>query len=112
MAGHVHLRVGDLDQARAFYSRLGLEESAPYEGTVFLGSDGYHHHIAANTWYSLGAPPRAPNSRRLSEIVMEAQSQAMAGLTWMEVGPSGCLSSVDPWGHRITVRPAHQPFLC
>ncbi|MGD1023679.1 MAG: VOC family protein [Candidatus Sulfotelmatobacter sp.] len=60
--GHVHLKVADLRRALAFYAGvLGLEVTQRYgEGAVFLSAGGYHHHIALNTWESLGgAPPAA-----------------------------------------------------
>ena len=57
--GHVHLKVADLRRALAFYSGvLGLEIMQRYgEGAVFLSAGGYHHHIALNTWESLGGSP-------------------------------------------------------
>ena len=57
--GHVHLRVSDLDRAVAFYrDALGLEEQQRFRpGAAFLGWDGYHHHVALNTWDSLGGTP-------------------------------------------------------
>ncbi|UWQ20604.1 VOC family protein [Jannaschia sp. W003] len=57
--GHVHLRVSDLDRAVAFYrDALGLEEQQRFgTGAAFLGWDGYHHHVALNTWDSLGGTP-------------------------------------------------------
>lgn len=60
--GHIHLKVSDLDKALAFYSGvLGFEVQQRYgEGAVFLGAGGYHHHIALNTWESLGADPAPP----------------------------------------------------
>ena len=57
--GHVHLQVGDLDKALAFYvgilgftvmQRLGNQ-------AAFISAGGYHHHIGLNTWNSLGGPP-------------------------------------------------------
>ena len=59
--GHVHLKVADLQRALRFYSGvLGLEMTQRYgDGAVFLSAGGYHHHIALNTWESLGgSPPR------------------------------------------------------
>ncbi|MGP9791294.1 VOC family protein [Roseinatronobacter sp. NSM] len=58
MIGHVHLKVADLDRAVAFYSLLGFGVTQRY-GTqaVFMGADGYHHHIGLNTWHSAGARP-------------------------------------------------------
>lgn len=59
--GHVHLKVGDLDRAIAFYTHvIGLEVTQRYGAqAAFLASGGYHHHIGLNTWESLGgsAPP-------------------------------------------------------
>ena len=59
--GHIHLKVADLDRAIGFYSHvLGFEIQQRYgDQAVFLGAGGYHHHIALNTWDSLGgsAPP-------------------------------------------------------
>lgn len=57
--GHIHLKVGDLDRAIAFYNGiLGFEIQQRY-GTqaVFLSAGGYHHHIGLNTWESKGAGP-------------------------------------------------------
>jgi catechol 2,3-dioxygenase len=60
--GHVHLKVADLDRALAFWrDLLGLEEQQRIGAeAVFLSADGYHHHIALNTWESAGGnpPPR------------------------------------------------------
>ncbi len=57
--GHVHLKVADLERALRFYAGvLGLEVMQRYgEGAVFLSAGGYHHHIALNTWESLGNSP-------------------------------------------------------
>ncbi|WP_050524597.1 VOC family protein [Pseudorhodobacter wandonensis] len=59
MIGHVHLKVADLDRALAFYRDvLGFEVQQRYgDQAVFLGAGGYHHHIALNTWESLGGHP-------------------------------------------------------
>lgn len=60
--GHVHLSVGDLDSARAFYvDALGFDETADYRGSaLFVSAGGYHHHMAMNVWQSRGAGPRTP----------------------------------------------------
>jgi catechol 2,3-dioxygenase len=57
--GHVHLKVADLERALRFYCGvLGLEITQRYgDGAVFLSAGGYHHHIALNTWESLGGTP-------------------------------------------------------
>lgn len=56
--GHVHLKVAELPRAIAFYRLLGFEVTQHYgTGAVFMGADGYHHHIGLNTWESAAAPP-------------------------------------------------------
>lgn len=60
--GHVHLSVGDVASARAFYvDALGFDETADYQGSaLFVSAGGYHHHMAMNVWNSRGAGPRMP----------------------------------------------------
>lgn len=59
--GHVHLQVGDVASARAFYvDALGFDETSVYgDQALFVSAGGYHHHMAMNTWNSRGAGPRA-----------------------------------------------------
>ncbi|MBO9578493.1 MAG: VOC family protein [Microbacteriaceae bacterium] len=60
--GHVHLSVGDLETARAFYvDRLGFDATLDYHGSaLFVSAGGYHHHMAMNVWNSRGAGRRRP----------------------------------------------------
>lgn len=55
--GHVHLRVGDVDETVRFYRDvLGMGLMAQLGSTAaFLSAGGYHHHVGANTWESRGA---------------------------------------------------------
>lgn len=55
---HVHLHVGNLDDAEAFYHRaLGFDKTVwSYPGALFLSAGGYHHHLGTNVW----APGPAP----------------------------------------------------
>src|ERR1700687_2110687 len=57
--GHVHLKVADLERALGFYRGiLGFEVMQRIgDSAVFLSAGGYHHHIALNTWESLGGSP-------------------------------------------------------
>lgn len=59
--GHVHLKVADLRRSLHFYAGvLGLEVTQMWaDSAAFLSAGGYHHHIALNTWESLGGPPPA-----------------------------------------------------
>ena len=52
--GHVHLSVADLGHAERFYGEaLGFTVTQrSYPGALFLGRDGYHHHVGANIWRS------------------------------------------------------------
>jgi len=57
--GHVHLQVGDLEEAQPFFTEtLGLDVTATMPHALFFGVDGYHHHLGANTWRSRGRAPR------------------------------------------------------
>ncbi|WP_424975524.1 VOC family protein [Dinoroseobacter sp. S124A] len=57
--GHVHLKVANLDRALGFYrDLLGFELMERMgEDAAFLASDGYHHHLALNTWETRDASP-------------------------------------------------------
>ncbi|MAL07670.1 MAG: glyoxalase [Microbacterium sp.] len=60
--GHVHLSVGDVATARAFYvDTLGFDATASMGNqALFVSAGGYHHHMAMNVWNSRGAGPRMP----------------------------------------------------
>src|SRR4051794_29535807 len=68
--GHVHLNVGDLTAAEAFYSgALGFDVTVRgYPGALFVSAGGYHHHLGLNTWAGEGAPPPPAGSRGLSRF--------------------------------------------
>src|SRR5262245_1193937 len=69
--GHVHLKVADLERALSFYCGvLGFEVTQRREGAVFISAGGYHHHIALNTWESLGGAPPAPGSTGLYHLAI------------------------------------------
>jgi catechol 2,3-dioxygenase len=80
--GHVHLNVGDLTAAEAFYSgALGFDVTVRgYPGALFLSAGGYHHHIGLNTWTGEGAPPPPTWSRGLRwfEIRVPGEAQLAA----------------------------------
>ncbi len=92
--GHVHLKVGDLAAAEAFYrDRLGLTVMARYPGAAFLGWGGYHHHIAVNVWHSRGQPARTAGSAGLARV----------GLVMPDGQTHGELT--DPAGNRLVSGP-------
>ena len=49
--GHMHLHVGNLEEADAFYHRgLGFDKMVwSYPGALFFAVGGYHHHLGTNT---------------------------------------------------------------
>ena len=62
--GHIHLHVGDLEEARRFYSD-GLGFNLIMEAgisAIFLSTGGYHHHIGLNIWNGRNAEPLPQNS--------------------------------------------------
>ena len=82
--GHVHLKVADLERALAFYSGvLGLEVTQRLgDSAVFLSAGGYHHHIALNTWESLGgsAPPSGTTGLYHTAIVYPTRASLAGAL--------------------------------
>jgi len=76
--GHVHLKVADLDRALKFYCDvLGFELTGRYGlGAAFVGAGGYHHHIALNTWESLGGSPPPPGSTGLYHVAIRYPTRA------------------------------------
>ncbi|KAA9135873.1 VOC family protein [Microbacterium caowuchunii] len=110
--GHVHLQVGDVPAARAFYvDAVGFEATvASYPGVLFASAGGYHHHVAMNTWRSAGAGPRAA-SLGLGEVALTVPERAeldaladrlrAAGLAFGDDGRT--VTTTDPWGTRVTV---------
>ncbi|MCU0885293.1 MAG: VOC family protein [Beijerinckiaceae bacterium] len=93
--GHVHLKVGDLAAAEAFYrAELGLEVMARYPGAVFLGWGGYHHHIALNVWASKGATARTPDVAGLAEVGLASEGNP----PWTMTGQP---ERADPAGNRL-----------
>jgi catechol 2,3-dioxygenase len=108
--GHVHLRVGNVAKAEAFYSgALGLDVTRRRAGATFLSSGGYHHHVAVNVWHSNGAGARNGRRAGLDWFAMEVNDQSIlhglkqrldAADVTSEPIPGG-LAATDPWGTSI-----------
>ena len=70
--GHVHLQVGDVPAAEAWYRDLGFDVTARYGPQAsFLSAGGYHHHVAVNAWNSRGAPPARGDELGLRSYTIE-----------------------------------------
>ncbi len=110
--GHVHLQVGDVDTASAFYvDTLGFERTAGWHGSaLFVSAGGYHHHMAMNVWNSRGAGPRR-DTLGLGEVLIRvpraddvgalADRLKHAGIKAHSTGAE--LRFLDPWNNSIRV---------
>jgi catechol 2,3-dioxygenase len=110
--GHVHLQVGDIPTARAFYiDALGFETTIDtFPGALFASAGGYHHHVAMNTWNSAGAGPRAA-SLGLGDVSITVPTRddldaltvrlTHHRLPFADRGRDVLV--VDPWGTQVTV---------
>src|SRR5699024_9693284 len=80
--GHVHLHVSELQKTDEFYTEgLGFEVILNFGGqALFMSSEKYHHHIAANIWNGLGAP--APEKERIGLDREERREGKKVGLGW------------------------------
>ncbi|MBI5769846.1 MAG: VOC family protein [Verrucomicrobia bacterium] len=92
--GHLHLRVTNLARSDAFYrDTLGMAlMQGTYPGARFLAADGYHHHVALNTW----GHPRTPQP---------AGALGLAEATFARHGPAATQSLRDPDGIPLTIAP-------
>ena len=109
--GHVHLHVGDIDQAAAFYhDALGLDKQVwNYPGALFLSAGGYHHHLGTNTW-ARGAPSATDEDAKLIEWQLTLPSSADVGAAARSLGAATKVAAEgdsivvsDPWGTRLRV---------
>ena len=110
--GHVHLHVGEIKQAAAFYHEaLGFDKTVwNYPGALFLSAGGYHHHLGTNTWAG-GAPPAGDDEARLLEwtlIVPAADDMEAAAKSLESAGrpaerDNDALRTTDPWGTSLRI---------
>jgi catechol 2,3-dioxygenase len=115
--GHVHLHVGDLEQAGSFYSEaLGFDRMVwHYPGALFLAAGGYHHHLGTNTWAGSGATAPSDQDARLLEWTIElpgaadvaaaGESLARAGYSTEMEAENTELVARDPWRTQVRVVP-------
>jgi catechol 2,3-dioxygenase len=112
--GHVHLHVGDIASAAAFYGEgLGFDQITwRYPGALFLGAGGYHHHVGTNIWAGPTARPSTSSDAGLLEWTMVLPDAASIAAVAASVAKSGAVVDVlgdddirtrDPWGTAVRV---------
>ena len=109
--GHVHLQVGAIAPAEAFYTGiLGLPVTCRYPGGTFYASGDYHHHLATNIWNSRGARMLSEASTGLADVEMIVDAAMLAAVRARLSGSHSeapadpaRLSLRDPWGTSITL---------
>ncbi|MGH2909611.1 MAG: VOC family protein [Solirubrobacteraceae bacterium] len=110
--GHLHLHVGDVEQAIAFYRDLvGFETQMNLGSAAFLSAGGYHHHLAFNVWRGRGVPAPPPHTIGLRHWTVRLPRSAdvaevRARLTQGGVATTDAESGFevdDPWSIRLRV---------
>lgn len=110
--GHLHLHVGDVERAFAFYRDIvGFEEQVDLGMAGFVSAGGYHHHLGFNTWRGEGVGPAPERTVGLERWTIELPTQDevtavrgrldAAGIT-SEGVPAGFLVR-DPWEIAVAV---------
>jgi catechol 2,3-dioxygenase len=108
--GHMHLRIGNIEQARNFYvDLLGFDLVQQLPGALFVSAGGYHHHLGLNTWQSRNAPrPPAdsvglrlftiqlPDSEGLNDLEKRLQAAQ-----WPFERHEGEIVVRDPWDNIV-----------
>lgn len=89
--GHVHLQVGELERTVKFYvEELGLDLTQRFGGQAgFFSSNGYHHHLGANTWNSRGGSPARADHAGLDRIVFLVADAGLLERVRLRLGEYG-----------------------
>jgi catechol 2,3-dioxygenase len=110
--GHVHLRVGDIPAAEAFYvGVMGFDVVSRWTGALFVSAGGYHHHLGLNVWGSRNAPRPPADSVGLREYTLLVPDPPALGSVAGRLDAAnisygrgeGDLRVDDPWGNTIRV---------
>jgi catechol 2,3-dioxygenase len=106
VVGHVHLHVGSVEEALAFYRDLfGFDLVTYIDVAAFVSAGGYHHHLAFNTWQGVGAPPAPADAAGLlfwtvvlptaGDVSAARERLTAAGAQTSDV--DGGFEVLDPW---------------
>jgi len=113
--GHLHVHVGDVEGALAFWRDLiGFEVMTRFPSAAFVSAGGYHHHLGLNTWRGEGVPP-APEGivgLRHWTIVLDDEAELDAvrerfAAAGVDHGlDDGRLTARDPWNIAVELTAA------
>ncbi len=110
--GHVHLYVGDLEDAEAFYhDALGFDKVVwDYPGALFLSAGGYHHHLGVNTWAARARSAGPDDARLIAWTIIlpepgdaDLASESIKSAGYEISGQSGQWLAGDPWGTAVEI---------
>lgn len=111
--GHVHLCVGDVEQAKQFYvDTLGFDTTMAYrDSALFVAAGGYHHHMAMNIWRSRGAGRRHQTLGLGNVTISLDSSDDLLAVTdrLIHAGHKvthydNAITTLDPWGNAVTIQ--------
>ena len=114
--GHVHLHVSFLEDTERFYREvIGFDLTQRFgESAIFLSAGGYHHHVAANTWAGIGAPPPPVGSIGLKHFTIRLPDAAAVSDVARRIHAAGAEAAIsdeeifvrDPSGNGIRLTSA------
>ena len=111
--GHVHLHVGDVQDALRFYRDVvGFETMTYLDSAAFVAAGGYHHHLGLNVWRGQGVGPAPEHTAgvREWEVVLPSAAdvsavRARAEGAGIPVEPrEGGFVVRDPWEIAVAFR--------
>jgi catechol 2,3-dioxygenase len=115
--GHLHLHVGDVEEALRFYRDvIGFDVITGFPSAAFISAAGYHHHLGLNTWRGEGVPPAPPPDDavglrhwtvRLGDAAGFAELRGRVADAGLDAEQrDGALLLADPWANRILISAA------
>jgi catechol 2,3-dioxygenase len=113
--GHMHLQVGDIPTAAAFYvDTLGFDVVAEMPTALFISAGGYHHHLGMNIWHSRGAKAAPEGTAGLRDFTIvlpddAARHRVLERVTASGISPEWENDAVvvrDPWGTKVVLKVA------
>jgi catechol 2,3-dioxygenase len=112
--GHLHLQVGNIPDAKHFYTTiLGFAITVEMPTALFINAGGYHHQLGMNTWQSLHAKPTPATSVGLQAYVIaiptlaalqEVKARLTAHALPFTEEASDLIRVNDPWNHTILLK--------